>query len=430
MFLRDLYRRVNSCEVLIRVVVVITWIMLLTYLPCKGQGVSAERSYDKYSLYYYCDRINIEDDYLDNALQIRRIKSILLNSPKIDSIVIYAYASPEGAPNRNVWLAEQRAIAAREFILKTLTDSNVLLPENIHLRPMGENWEGLEAELEANYHLMNRDKVLSIIHADIPTETKKWRLKRLDNGYTYSWIISRHMPKLRLATWICAYTPIDIVTIKLVQSAELQVPQRLNPIALTDVPEAFERKTILALKTNLLYDALSLVNFSVEVPIAQKFSALYYHQCPWWRWGEADNEHCIRFLSMGAEARWWFNRKYTFRNDRKRDKLAGHFLGLYAESGKWDFQWDRSICHQGEHWSVGLSYGYAMPIGRKLNMEFSLSMGYASIPYRKFFPSDDYEILWRDPEIHGRWHYFGPTKAQVSLVVPIRVKVKKRGGEL
>jgi hypothetical protein len=63
-------------------------------------------------------------------------------------------------------------------------------------------------------------------------------------------------------------------------------------------------------------------------------------------------------------------------------------------------------------------------------MEFSLSVGYASIAYRKFEPSEDYEILWRDPEKQGRWHYFGPTKAQISLVVPIRVKVIKKGGGL
>jgi hypothetical protein len=28
---------------------------------------------------------------------------------------------------------------------------------------------------------------------------------------------------------------------------------------------------------------------------------------------------------------------------------------------------------------------------------------------------------------HGRWNYFGPTKAQVSLVLPITVKTKKGG---
>ena len=65
-----------------------------------------------------------------------------------------------------------------------------------------------------------------------------------------------------------------------------------------------------------------------------------------------------------------------------------------------------------------------MPIGRRLNLEFSISAGYASIAYRGYTPSEDYEILWRDPNKVGRLHYFGPTKAQISLVIPIWVKTK------
>lgn len=182
------------------------------------------------------------------------------------------------------------------------------------------------------------------------------------------------------------------------------------------LPPQEGRKTILALKTNLLYDILSLTNFSIEVPFwKDNMSVLYYHQFPWWTWGQADNEFCTRFLSIGAEARWWFKTK---------DRLNGHFLGAYCESGKYDFEYQRRICYQGEFYSAGLSYGYAMPIGRNLNLEFSISAGYASIAYRGYTPSEDYEILWRDPNKVGRLHYFGPTKAQVSLVIPIRVKTK------
>ena len=75
-----------------------------------------------------------------------------------------------------------------------------------------------------------------------------------------------------------------------------------------------------------------------------------------------------------------------------------------------------------------MSYGYSMPIGRYLNLEFSISAGYASIAHRGYTPSSDYNILWRDYEKIGRWHYLGITKAQVSLVIPITIKVKKGGG--
>lgn len=409
--------------------------------PISIFGDSDTLSNDRYSLYYYQDRIDIQEDYLDNERQIARIKDILARSPRIDSIAVYAYASPEGSPVRNQWLSQKRAEAAREFILSNLPNDTILRYENIILHPMGENWDGLIKELDSNYNLQNRDRVIKIIHANIPTETKKWRLRNLDNGYTYRYIIRNHMPALRLATWICVYVPIPETPVKSQVSLNPQVPampsfnlSRLEVPKLT-VPSFstigdYYKKTILALKTNLLYDALSLVNYSVEVPMGEKFSALLYHQFPWWTWGQADNKYCIRFLSIGGEARWWFKPqpRPSLGKSVQRDRLMGHFVGAYAESGKWDFEWGRNICHQGEHWSVGLSYGYSMPLGRRLNMEFSVSVGYASIAYRKYAPSEDYEILWRDPVKHGRWHYFGPTKLQVTLAYPILMTFKKKGG--
>lgn len=429
---------------------------------------------ESYLLYYSHDDIDIDSTYLDNAQHIKRIKRIFERSPRIDSITIYAYASPEGSHSHNQWLSERRAEAARDLILSCRPNESVLSAENIYLRPMGENWEGLERELRDNYHLMNRDRVLKIMAANVPTETKKWRLKKLDNGYTYRMIVQHHMPRLRVATWICVF----------VSTPELEAPDTVIiplPAPTPEVPEVPEApevpevsvvpaapvvpavpdslpadtlvvepkkpapapapeleevvvenglKTLFALKTNLLYDALSLVNYSVEVPITKHASVLAYHQFPWWRWGEAKNQYCIRFLSVGAEARWWFLPQPRPATEKRRERtcLMGHFLGVYGESGKWDFQWDRSICHQGEHWSAGLTYGYALPIGKHVNMEFSISAGYASIPYRKFTPSEDFQHLWADPEGRGRWHYFGPTKAQVSLVVPITMKTKRKGG--
>lgn len=407
-------------------------------LPLRAQAMPDSLSHETYSLYYILDRINIEEDYLDNAYQISRIRDILARSPRIDSIAIYAYASPEGPHYRNVWLSEKRAEAAKQFILSNMPSRSTLLPENIHLYPMGENWQGLQEELEQNYHRPNRDMVMRIIYSNAHTETKKYRLRQLDNGYTYHMIIKDHMPRLRVATWICIYVPMaDAITISVKEDltsadAQLVVPQLPTFTPLESTTELHHRKTILALKTNLLYDALTLLNYSVEVPIGKRYSALLYHQFPWWRWGEANNEYCIRFLSIGAEARWWFKPmpRQRIGKRRERDRLMGHFLGVYAESGKWDFEWERSICYQGEHWSTGLTYGYAMPIGRCLNLEFSLSAGFASIPYRKFNPSDNYELLLRDPERQGRWSYFGPTKAQISLVVPITIKTMKNGGGL
>lgn len=379
----------------------------------------------RFRIFYPVNKTELYEDYMGNANTLHLIREYLKKSPQIDSITIYSYASPEGPYRLNKRLAAERGKTAKEYLLKHLPADRHIPDSLFIISPTAENWQGLRDLVLYQYPNADKEKVLAIIdRTDITDEYRKVLLKRLDGGRTWRYILKRLMPQLRYATWVSVWKRIPVQRVELPKPA---MPE-LGPL---DAPAmVVEREeTILALKTNLLYDALSWLNFSVEVPLGDRFSALYYHQFPWWTWGEGNNEYCMRFLSIGAEARWWFKpepRKFTAGHFR-RDKLVGHFVGVYAESGKWDFERKRDVCYQGEHWSAGLSYGYAMPIGKRLNLELSLSVGYASIAYRGYTPSEDYEILWRDPEKEGRWHYIGPTKAQVSLVLPFVVKYKKGG---
>ena len=81
---------------------------------------------------------------------------------------------------------------------------------------------------------------------------------------------------------------------------------------------------------------------------------------------------------------------------------------------------------QGDPLSFGLTYGYSLPVSRYLNIEFSISAGYARIPYQYYIPTPDWQILIRDRDRAGVAHYFGPTKAEISLVIPIRANFKVR----
>lgn len=222
----------------------------------------------------------------------------MAHSPRIDSITIYAYASPEGTYERNLWLSRKRAEAARQFILANIPEGRTFDPSTIRLRPMAENWAGLREEIEANYHRADRERVLKILDAQVGNDTKKWRLQQLDNGYTYKYIIRNHMPRLRLSTWICVWVqPEEAVEPE--KPAEKLEPMSLGEISLdkplaveldtfkpvfTPVAPAlpqpeFDKRTILALKTNMLYDAATWLNFAVEVPFSKRFSLLYEHHC-------------------------------------------------------------------------------------------------------------------------------------------------------
>jgi hypothetical protein len=381
----------------------------------------------KFRIYYPINDTELHEDYLDNPSALKSIKKQFVTSPRIDSIIIYSYASPEGPFKLNTRLARERGERARRYLLETMASVRDFPDSLIIIKPTAENWEGLLDMVNSHYPYADKQDVINLLtREDISNDRKKVLLKKLNGGRPWRYIRSNILPNLRYATWVAEWVHVPLIpqNIPAIEAIRSKAVAQANTISTPPIapqhypvlPPQEGRKTILALKTNLLYDILSLTNFSIEVPFwKDNMSVLYYHQFPWWTWGQADNEFCTRFLSIGAEARWWFKTK---------DRLNGHFLGAYSESGKYDFEYQRRICYQGEFYSAGLSYGYAMPIGRNLNLEFSISAGYASIAYRGYTPSEDYEILWRDPNKVGRLHYFGPTKAQVSLVIPIRVKTK------
>ena len=399
-------------------------------VPALPAGVDSASIVDRFALYYWRDRIDLDENYLDNARQMTRIKRYLAESPHIDSITVYAYASPEGVYEHNVWLARKRAEAAKRYILEHIPAGSDFDASRIRLCPMEENWEGLEAEIEANYHRSNREQVLAILRAPVRNDTKKWRLQQIDGGVSYKYIIRNHMPKLRLATWVCIWQrPVQEEPLGKTAQFAVAEPEPIplehykgcNPPA---APERYKR-TFVALKSNLLYDAATVLNFAVEVPFNEKFSLLYEHHCPWWL--SDNNRFCVEMLSFGGEFRWWFKPRTQPATPKRvqRDALVGHFLGLYGMGGKFDFQLNRNLCYQGEFFSAGLTYGYSMPIAKRLNLEFSISAGYARIPYRHYIPTEDWSLLIRDRNKTGVWHYFGPTKVEIALSVPLLFPVKK-----
>ncbi|MGN0037456.1 MAG: DUF3575 domain-containing protein [Bacteroidaceae bacterium] len=387
-----------------------------------------------FSIYYPVNKYTLSFDYMGNRERLDSIQTFFRNTSGIRSVVIYSRASPEGPFRFNERLAQRRGETARDFLLSALSDEICFSDSLMRLCPEAENWAGLCVALEADSLCPAREDALRIVRAALAPDEKKRQLKRLKQGRTWQYVLHRLMPGLRNATWVVVRRP-------------LRMPQPLCPVSLPSegvqmrpapvVPQVerppvrYERVTVLAVRSNLLYDALTLTNFSIEAPLYKdRASLLYYHQFPWWRAGEGNNKYCVRFLGIGGEARWWFKPQPRVAEGKRveRDKFMGHFLGLYGQGGKWDFEWKRDLCRQGEFWSVGLTYGYAMPVGHRLNLEFSLSAGYASIPYRGYTPSDDYSILIRDRSKTGTWHYFGPTQLAVSLVLPIRAKIPVKGG--
>ena len=165
-----------------------------------------------------------------------------------------------------------------------------------------------------------------------------------------------------------------------------------------------ERKPFyMALKTNLLYDALVVPNIGLEVYLGRGWSVAGNWAYTWLKNDSRYRFH--RIYGGDLEARRWLG--------YGRKPLTGHHMGVYALLLTYDLEWGGKG-YLGDRWSYGggIAYGYSAPIGRRLNLDFTVGIGYLGGEYHEYIPKDGHYV-WRATK-KRRW--FGPTKAEVSLV--------------
>lgn len=166
-----------------------------------------------------------------------------------------------------------------------------------------------------------------------------------------------------------------------------------------------------ALKTNIVSDALLSPNLAVEVGLAPKWTLNTAAQFNLW----TINEHKWRHWLVQPEVRYWFCRRFQ-----------GHFLGLHAIGGEYnfgnididakflgsDFRPLKDRRYEGWGAGAGVGYGYDWIIGRHWNIEAEIGIGWI---YTRF---DAYPCAECGTKLEsGRHHnYFGPTKAAINLV--------------
>ena len=107
--------------------------------------------------------------------------------------------------------------------------------------------------------------------------------------------------------------------------------------------------------------------------------------------------------------------------------MQGHHLGFYAQIVTYDFEWG-GRGYLGDKWSygAGISYGYSHPMAKRLNLDFTIGIGYLGGEYKEYLPIDNHYV-W---QVTKQRHWFGPTKAEISLVWLIgRGNTNEKGGK-
>ena len=100
---------------------VFLYMLLFPSLTLMGQQTNAVKSGSstvvRFRLYYPVNEIRLFEDYMDNAIQLRRIQRAFERPFQLDSIVIYSYASPEGPFLFNKRLAAERGKNAKKYLM-------------------------------------------------------------------------------------------------------------------------------------------------------------------------------------------------------------------------------------------------------------------------------------------------------------------------
>lgn len=277
----------------------------------------------------------------------------------------------------------------------------------------GQNsWTEIYNWVLADTQIPDKEEVLMLIqhHNGNPQKLEKL-LRYLNEGRAYTYLSKYLLPRIKRKERI--KDTLSMAVLELPATTSLikgPVPQGLFAVpeereGKKEEKPAPSQKTVLALKNNLLYDLALAPNIEVELPIGQRWSLNIEYKCPWWSNGQ--HSFCYQLLSGGIETRCWLG------NRRVRSRLTGHFWGVYAEGGVYDFQFKEEKGFRGDYYAAaGFTYGYTHQIARHLAMEFSIGIGYLDTEYRKYTTYKN-DLIWTSS---GKYHFIGPTKAKVSLV--------------
>lgn len=180
-----------------------------------------------------------------------------------------------------------------------------------------------------------------------------------------------------------------------------------------------DRHPAFNLSTNLLYDLVFMPSIGFEVTLGSRFSLAATATYGWCEPALLyDN---VRVVTADLEFRLWTSRRLSAAMQR------GFHVGIYAAIYRYDFL----SCGVGQqakaNWGTGITLGYSIPLSRHFSIDLNAGFGYVGGRYKRYEVSDDrYEHnVWTADKVR---HYWGPTRAEASLVWHIG-SVRQKGGK-
>ena len=161
----------------------------------------------------------------------------------------------------------------------------------------------------------------------------------------------------------------------------------------------------IALKTNLLHDAILTPDIGIEISIGKRWSLSAEGVYAWW----SKNEHHRYWRIYGGwiEFRGWLGQKTLER------ALTGHHIGIYTSMLTYDFEFGGKGWQSPDFtYGAGISYGHSWGINRRLNIDISVRLGYSTGKLIKYHPQCGTYVCTS----HTTHRYLGITGLEVTLV--------------
>lgn len=149
---------------------------------------------------YRLSRYELLKDYKGNRAELQRVDKFIkmLTSDqdlKVSDFKIEGFASPEGIPSKNLTLSTNRANTFAAYLKSEYNISN----SKMKVKGMGEDWDGLRKSV-ASSSIEAKDAVLDIIDHNTDLLARKAKLKALNGGTTYRYLLDEYYPPLRRNT--------------------------------------------------------------------------------------------------------------------------------------------------------------------------------------------------------------------------------------
>lgn len=359
-------------------------------------------------------------------------------------IIGRASASPEGSLQINTQLANARKASMNALLSSYGINTNLI---RYDVAPMDFPLMRALMKLRKDDYLPVVDSLMTQYAADVML--LKEAMIRQDRGKLWQHLYHNYFPSLR---------SVRIMAIKRAEKEEENERKEIEIEKIEETEkiekeetEGDERRELMSVKTNLLFDLAYMPGYNRFCPIpnvAIEYYPLHGHftygasfDTPWWK--HYSKHKYFQLRNYQVHTRYYLHRgDIEERKPGKGAAFKGFFFSAYAHAYLYNICFSEKRGWEGEGWGAGIGAGYVMPIDRKerWRLEFGLQLGYLNTlydPYQWRCPVDPgtdidrYYYKWygNAKDFKKRQHsysWIGPTRVEITLSYDLIYRHKER----